>query len=163
MNDRQAAPCQECGYDWESLGRGQILLAVTSLADEHSLLLTSVAGERLRDHPRPASWSPLEYGCHVRDVLRFQRERVALAQAEETPLFTSMRRDERAVEERYNDQDGILAELINKQLMDQALAVGLRQNRSSISSAYQPYARHRGCTPQRTSAGPRSRPTPGPV
>lgn len=108
MNDRQAAPCQECGYDWESLGRGQILLAVASLADEHSLLLTSVAGERLRDHPRPASWSPLEYGCHVRDVLRFQRERVALAQAEETPLFTSMRRDERAVEERYNDQDPLV-------------------------------------------------------
>jgi len=47
----------------------------------------------------------LEYACHVRDVLRFQRERVALAQAEDRPRFASMRRDERAVAERYNDQD----------------------------------------------------------
>jgi DinB superfamily len=99
------APCQECGYDYESLDRAQVLRAVASLADEHRLLLASVPGERLRDHPRPGSWSPLEYGCHVRDVLRFQRERAVLAQAEQAPQFTSMRRDERAVEERYNDQD----------------------------------------------------------
>jgi S-DNA-T family DNA segregation ATPase FtsK/SpoIIIE len=99
------APCEECGYDYESLDRGQVLRALASLADEHRLLLDSLPEERLRNHPRPAGWSPLEYGCHVRDVLRFQRERAVLAQAEQTPQFTSMRRDERAVEERYNDQD----------------------------------------------------------
>jgi hypothetical protein len=99
------APCAECGFDYESLGRGQVLAALASLADEHRLLLTSVPPERLTDHPRTASWSPLEYGCHVRDMLRFQRERIALAQAEKTPRFASMRRDERAAEEHYNDQD----------------------------------------------------------
>ncbi len=104
MTRCQAAPCEECGYGYESLGRDQIPSAVMSLADDHRLLLTCVPAERLRDHTRPASWSPLEYGCHVRDVLRFQRERVNLAQAEETPRFVSMRPDERAVEERYNDQ-----------------------------------------------------------
>jgi S-DNA-T family DNA segregation ATPase FtsK/SpoIIIE len=32
---------------------------------------------------------------------------VLLAQAEPTPRFASMRRDERAVEERYNEQDPV--------------------------------------------------------
>jgi S-DNA-T family DNA segregation ATPase FtsK/SpoIIIE len=97
--------CPECSYDYESLGRSQITGAIASLAEEHRVLLGSVGGERLRAHSRPASWSALEYGCHVRDVLRFQRDRVTLAQAEDTPEFASMRRDERAIDERYNEQD----------------------------------------------------------
>ena len=102
------APCDECGYDFDSLSRDEILPAVASLADEHRQLLASVPVERLRDHPRPSSWSALEYGCHVRDVLRMQRGRVLLAQEEEAPRFASMRRDERAVEEGYNGQEPLV-------------------------------------------------------
>jgi hypothetical protein len=98
-------PCTECGYDYDSLDRAVIQQAVTSLAASLGLLLTTVPPGRLRDHPRPGSWSALEYGCHVRDVLRFQRDRVELAQVADTPTFVSMRRDERAIEERYNDQE----------------------------------------------------------
>jgi hypothetical protein len=98
-------PCEECGYDYESLSRGEILAVVPDLADEHRRLLGSVPATRLREHTRPGSWSPLEYGCHVRDVLAVQRERVLLALAEQTPRFASMRRDERAADERYNEQE----------------------------------------------------------
>jgi S-DNA-T family DNA segregation ATPase FtsK/SpoIIIE len=97
--------CAECGYEFESLDHGEILAALSSLAESHRQLLTSVGPDLLRAHPRAGSWSALEYGCHVRDVLRFQRDRVLLAQAEETPEFASMRRDERAIEESYNSQD----------------------------------------------------------
>jgi DinB superfamily len=100
-------PCAECGYEYESLDHQQIQREVDSLALEHRLLLTSVPAHRLRGHPKPDSWSALEYGCHVRDVLRFQRDRVLLAQTAQTPQFASMRRDERAVEERYNEQDPV--------------------------------------------------------
>ena len=100
--------CAECGYEFDSLSSGDILRELTSLAAEHERLLSSVDAGRLRAHPLPAAWSALEYGCHVRDVLRFQRERVALAQAESTPRFASMRRDERAVEDRYNEQDPVV-------------------------------------------------------
>ena len=100
--------CQECSYAFDSLGRAEIIQEVLALADEHRLMLSFVPPRRLRDHPRPAAWSVLEYSCHVRDVLRFQRERVALALAQDTPRFASMRRDERAVEERYNEQDPAL-------------------------------------------------------
>lgn len=98
------ASCDECGYDYASLGRAEILAVIGGLAGEHRELLRSVPAERLREHTRPG-WSPLEYGCHVRDMLAVQRDRVLLAQAEQTPRFASMRRDERAVEEAYNEQD----------------------------------------------------------
>jgi len=96
--------CAECGYAFESLDRPHILSALTTLAGELRELLDAADPPVLRAHPRQG-WSALEYGCHVRDVLRFQRDRVAAAQAENVPTFTSMRRDERAVEEHYNDQD----------------------------------------------------------
>lgn len=99
------ALCEECGYDVESLSRREILAVLPDLAGEHSRLLGSVPVEHLRLHTRPGSWSPVEYGCHVRDVLTVQRDRVLRAQAEQTPRFASMRRDERAVDERYNEQD----------------------------------------------------------
>lgn len=99
------AGCAECGYEFESLDRPHILHALTALAGELRELLDSADAPLLRTHPRQGSWSVLEYGCHVRDVLRFQCDRVAAAQAEDVPRFTSMRRDERAVEEHYNEQD----------------------------------------------------------
>jgi hypothetical protein len=102
------APCGECGYDYESLDRRQVLDAVGSLAAQHRQLLSSVPPDLLRDHPLPGSWSALEYGCHVRDMLRFQQERISLAQVADTPEFVSMRRDERAIEERYNAQDPLV-------------------------------------------------------
>ena len=100
--------CDECGYEYEDLSRAAATNAIRSLAAAHEAILTTVLAPRLREHARPGSWSALEYGCHVRDVLRFQRERVELAQAADNPVFASMRRDERAVQERYNDQDPTL-------------------------------------------------------
>ncbi len=67
-----------------------------------------------RQRPAEDVWSALEYACHSRDVLMVQRERLLLALAEDEPDFASMRRDERAVEERYNEQDvaEVVAELV---------------------------------------------------
>jgi S-DNA-T family DNA segregation ATPase FtsK/SpoIIIE len=105
--------CTECGYEHEKLSRGEVLAVLPELAGEHARVLTSASAERVRGHPRAASWSVLEYGCHVRDVLRTQRERVLLAQVEDVPDFATMRRDERVAEERYNEQDpaGVATEL----------------------------------------------------
>lgn len=97
--------CEECGYGYDSLTRQQIVDALPDLAEQIGSILTSVPASALRAHLRPASWSALEYGCHVRDVLRIQRERVLFAQVEDMPRFVSMRRDERALEEKYNEQN----------------------------------------------------------
>jgi S-DNA-T family DNA segregation ATPase FtsK/SpoIIIE len=64
--------------------------------------------DRLRRRPEPDVWSALEYAGHVRDVLVVQRERLHLALTEECPAFVPMGRDERAVNDRYNEQDPLV-------------------------------------------------------
>jgi hypothetical protein len=93
-----------CGFSY-AVGRSDIIPWLRSdtraFVDKFGRL--DPAG--LRTRPEPIVWSPLEYACHVRDVLRVQTERVLLAQREEEPAFAPMRRDERAIEDRYNEQD----------------------------------------------------------
>lgn len=101
---RGVTACEECGYGYDSLTRQQLVDALPDLAERICSIMTSTPATALRAHSRPASWSALEYGCHVRDVLSVQRERVLLAQVEDMPRFVSMRRDERAIEEKYNEQ-----------------------------------------------------------
>jgi DNA segregation ATPase FtsK/SpoIIIE, S-DNA-T family len=54
---------------------------------------------------RTLVWSPLEYCCHLRDVLVTQRERVVRILVEECPTVLPMHRDERAVLTRYAEED----------------------------------------------------------
>jgi hypothetical protein len=105
ITNQAGSPCAECQYDYAPLDHCEIIAAVTSLADKHRQVLASVPRWELSQRSNPATWSPLEYSCHVRDVLLVQRERVMAAQAQDRPEFEPMRRDERAIEERYNEQD----------------------------------------------------------
>ncbi|MEY2422573.1 MAG: hypothetical protein QOI95_2640 [Acidimicrobiaceae bacterium] len=59
----------------------------------------------LRAHPLEDTWSALEYACHVRDVLQIQTARLQRALVEDGFTPESMRRNERAIEQRYNEQD----------------------------------------------------------
>jgi hypothetical protein len=60
--------------------------------------------ERVRLRPNPDRWSPLEYACHVRDVLLIQRERVLKALRGHGDEVLPMGRDERAMHDGYNEQ-----------------------------------------------------------
>jgi len=99
--------CSECGYDYDDLARDEIAPALRADAAALAECIAAVPDPTLRRRVRPEVWSPLEYGCHVRDVLEVQRARVLLAQVEDEPEFVPMRRDERAVELRYNEQDPV--------------------------------------------------------
>ena len=59
----------------------------------------------LRAHPLDGTWSALEYACHYRDVLSIQRDRLETARAQDGYAPEPMRRDERVLELRYNEQD----------------------------------------------------------
>lgn len=50
-------------------------------------------------------WSPLEYGCHLRDVLIVQRERVLAARRRERTSCEPMGRDERVEHDGYAQQE----------------------------------------------------------
>src|SRR4051812_39978739 len=100
--------CSECGYDYDVLAREEIASALRTDAAALRAGIDGTAEASLRHRSLPEVWSPLEYACHVRDVLAVQRERVLLAQVELDPEFVPMGRDERAVDLRYNEQDPTL-------------------------------------------------------
>src|SRR5687768_9754211 len=93
--------CDECGYVYDT-PRAQIPARLRELGPRYAEVLGSTAQADLRAHAVSGVWSPLEYCCHMRDVLAVQNERTLLAQESDEPRFASMRRDERVSEERYN-------------------------------------------------------------
>ncbi|MGW5673172.1 DinB family protein [Micromonospora sp. NPDC003776] len=103
--------CDECLFVYSRVAGAALPALLRDLRGRFTGALDEVADVRRR--PAPGVWSPLEYTCHVRDVLRVQAERLALALRVEEPTFLPMGRDERAVAERYNDQEPVtvLAEL----------------------------------------------------
>jgi hypothetical protein len=96
--------CDECGFVYDEVARRDVPDSLRALAGRYEAVLSATTDSVLRSHPVPEVWSALEYACHVRDVFRVQRERVLLALTEDRPAFASMRREERVVEERYNEQ-----------------------------------------------------------
>jgi hypothetical protein len=96
--------CDGCGFVYD--------LALVDVAADEIVARTGrmarilVGGEAtdVTRRPQPATWSVLEYCCHVRDVLLVQRERVLLALREDQPELATMGRDERVEADGYNDQ-----------------------------------------------------------
>ena len=96
--------CPGCGFSY-AVGRPEITPWLRSDAAAFVVKLARYDDVAVRRRHAPDVWSPLEYACHVRDVLRVQTERVRLAQREVDPVFAPMGRDERVVDDRYNEQD----------------------------------------------------------
>ena len=96
--------CDECGFDYD-LGLAEA--ASTAILIGTAEMAAIIGNPSAVAHRRSTTgmWSPLEYGCHVRDVLTVQRERVLLARREDTPTVVPMGRDERGEHDGYADQD----------------------------------------------------------
>jgi hypothetical protein len=95
--------CEECGFAYELERAPDSGPAIVHDAAQLARILTDV-GEASRTRWEPHTWSILEYGCHVRDVLLVQRERVLAARRQERPSFEPMGRDERAAHDGYAEQ-----------------------------------------------------------
>jgi hypothetical protein len=95
--------CDECGFTYDLAEAPSSGPTIVGLVDELAAVLTDPAAD-LRTRRRPESWSPLEYGCHMRDVLLVQRERVLAARRTDTPSFAPMGRDERVDHDGYAEQ-----------------------------------------------------------
>ena len=109
--------CDECGFDYDvttaAAAGGDIVAGAEQIAAAVGDGAADVAGRR-----RPDTWSPLEYGCHVRDVLLVQRERVLAARREDAPSPGPMGRDERVDHDGYSEQDPVA---VARQLRDAAV------------------------------------------
>ncbi|AGP61560.1 hypothetical protein OEM_00240 [Mycobacterium intracellulare subsp. yongonense 05-1390] len=97
-------PCAGCGFAYDLRRATSAGHDIRALASEAVVLLSNnEIGVRSRSCPDV--WSPLEYACHVRDVLLVQRERVLAARRANGHDCASMGRDERAEHDGYSEQD----------------------------------------------------------
>jgi hypothetical protein len=96
--------CDDCAFEYDAVPRAAIAGRLRDAATRYTARLGALDDAALRVHPVAGAWSALEYACHVRDIFWIQTARVRLALNEWEPSFEPMRRDERALEERYNDQ-----------------------------------------------------------
>lgn len=91
------SPCPDCGYR-AGIPHGEI----PGLVRDHVWRWSAVlARPDVAVRPGPATWSALEYGCHLRDVYRVFRERLQLMLAEDDPAFANWDQDATAMELRY--------------------------------------------------------------
>ena len=94
--------CPDCGFDTRSIARAEVPAMIRANAAGWQRVLRRPDA---RQRPNDATWSPLEYGCHVRDVFRLYDQRLALMLTEDDPLFANWDQDETAVASRYREQD----------------------------------------------------------
>ena len=117
MRLRLTQDCPECGFVYHENEAGSAAGAILDGAGAIASRLVK-AGDGARTRPEPETWSALEYGCHVRDVLLVQRERVLLARrAVEPPRPPPMGREERA---EHDDYAGQRPDDVARQLQDAA-------------------------------------------
>lgn len=95
-------PCPECGFDASTFAAEDVPALLRENAAAWPLVL---ARPDVRVRPDDATWSPLEYAAHVRDVFRLYDHRLALMLTEDDPLYPNWDQDETAVADRYNEQD----------------------------------------------------------
>jgi hypothetical protein len=84
--------CPECGLDTRSLARADIAAAISANAASWQQALSTSGDPAVR--PAPATWSPVEYACHVRDLLVLSGQRLGLMLAEQDPVFANWDQDE---------------------------------------------------------------------
>ena len=95
-------PCPECGYLAADVDAHDLPALVRAAAAPWADVLS---GPDASARPAPQVWSPLEYGCHVRDVLRIFTVRNQLIRTEANPVFPNWDQDATALDERYWEQD----------------------------------------------------------
>ena len=104
-------PCAECGFDPAAQGLAELPQLVRDTASSWSQVL---AHDDVGERPAPDVWSPLEYGCHVRDVHVLFAQRLRAMLDEDEPTFANWDQDATALENDYGSQDAgtVAAELV---------------------------------------------------
>jgi DinB superfamily len=95
--------CPDCGLGTQSFPR----TAVAEMTRDNAAAWQEVlaGADDVRRRPSPGKWSVLEYGCHVRDVLRLYDQRLVLMLTRDEPTYPNWDQDATAVAGRYSEQD----------------------------------------------------------
>ena len=93
--------CRECKFDPALVERGELGARIrTAAATIHARL----HGDAVTERPDEATWSPLEYAAHVRDVCRVMGGRLDQLLTEDDPEFPSWDQDQTAIDDDYASQ-----------------------------------------------------------
>jgi DinB superfamily len=92
--DETVERCEVCGFAWDDVSAEEVPARVSAAAAAIAALIRR-GGPAVVDRPEPATWSALEYGCHVRDVLYNLRDRIVVGLAEDNPVPKAMFADVR--------------------------------------------------------------------
>jgi hypothetical protein len=109
--------CADCDFTYDLNQAASAQNRITHLATDVADVLQRRDID-LRRRPQPDIWSPLEYGCHIRDVLIVQRERVLAARRTDGTKCAVMGREERVEFDGYNEQHPAD---VARQLLDAAM------------------------------------------
>lgn len=103
-------PCPECGFDPATAYRGALAERIRAAAAAmHARLHADDATER----PDEATWSPLEYAAHMRDLCSVMRGRLDQLLTDDDPEFAGWDQDQAAIDGDYASQspEHVAAEL----------------------------------------------------
>ena len=84
--------CTECGFSYDPDDVPAASRTVRERAADIAGIMRTT-GIDLRSRPEPEVWSPLEYACHVRDLLLVHRERILSARRIDGFVCESMGRE----------------------------------------------------------------------
>jgi hypothetical protein len=115
-------PCDECGFDSRGIDPRAVGSLLRDNADAWVAVLTSAADLAVR--PSPEKWSPLEYGCHVRDVHRVFAGRLEAMLSRDDPAYDNWDQDATALADDYPSQD------------PRTVAVELRTDAAALADAF---------------------------
>jgi hypothetical protein len=113
-------PCDECGFDAAAYGRAEVGREIRSNALDWQLVLQR---DDVVTRSQATKWSALEYGCHVRDVLRTFDARLHLMLSEENPRFENWDQDKTAIDGNYAEQD---PDVVSRQILEAAGVLAAR-------------------------------------
>jgi DNA segregation ATPase FtsK/SpoIIIE, S-DNA-T family len=102
--------CAQCGFTYGLLARAALPGSMRAQGRTVAQRVES-GSDDLGTRRLAEEWSPLEYACHVRDVLVMQRDRLYVALVEDEPSFTPMYREERVAHHTVHEMTHHLADI----------------------------------------------------
>ena len=113
-------PCEDCGFEASLF---DVLKTGDAIRDQGFRWSDVLQRGDATVRSKSDMWSPLEYGCHVRDVFRKFDERVKLMVNENDPQFENWDQDKTAIEDNYGGQN---PSVVANELVDAAETLARR-------------------------------------
>ncbi|HPU12982.1 MAG TPA: DinB family protein [Aeromicrobium sp.] len=95
-------PCTDCGFDPADFSLASVHADVSDMVVRWAAVL---GRPNAKQRPNETTWSPTEYGCHVRDVFWLFNERLRKTRTLDEYRFINWDQDETAVDDNYARQN----------------------------------------------------------